>query len=115
MKKSLFAAAALFLATSGIAYANPVPAQITSETTKMLTDEDGNMIREVIREKRIAPVQDTQFDVKVGVEVPTTIQLNPLPETIHIKEPASYSYVVVGEKPVIVERKTRRVVHIYYI
>jgi hypothetical protein len=58
-------------------------------------------------------VQDTQLNLQVGAEVPATVQLNPLPETIHIKEPARYSYVVVGEKPVIVERKSRRVIHIY--
>jgi cystathionine beta-lyase/cystathionine gamma-synthase len=35
----------------------------------------------------------------------------PLPETIKVTEPTRYSYVIINDHPVVVEKTTRRVVH----
>jgi hypothetical protein len=45
------------------------------------------------------------------MELPSTVQLYPLPETMQIQEPQRYSYTIINNEPVVVERTTRRVVH----
>ncbi|MEI9985229.1 MAG: DUF1236 domain-containing protein [Aliidongia sp.] len=42
---------------------------------------------------------------------PITVTLYPLPETMKIPDPDRYSYSIVNEHPVVVERTTRKVVH----
>ena len=48
---------------------------------------------------------------QVGMELPSSVQVYPLPETMQVQEPQRYSYTIINNEPVVVERTTRRVVH----
>ncbi len=107
MKKSLISAMiAAALLSSGAVFA----AAVTTTTTTW-TDEQSNIIREHSTIKHYSSVTDPKLETRIGVELPQTVTLYDLPETIKIQEPARYSYVIINDHPVVVERSTRRVIH----
>jgi hypothetical protein len=86
-------------------------ADVTTTETTTWTNEQGAMIREHSTVKHYSNVTDPQVEAKVGVELPQTVTVYPLPETIKVREPDRYSYVIINDHPVVVEKQTRRVVH----
>ena len=108
MKRSLLSMVAGAMLVSGSVFA----ADTTTKTTTTFTNEQGTMIREYSTTKRYNSISDPRFEAKVGVELPTTVTtLYPLPETIKVTEPDRYRYVIINDRPIVVERSTRRVIH----
>ena len=116
MKKQLLSVFAAGLLTIGAAAA-PVlaapasAAEVTTRTTTTFTNEQGDMVRQYSVTKHYQPVTDTNIEAKVGVELPQSVTVYPLPETVKVTEPDRYSYVILNDHPVVVERKTRRIIH----
>jgi archaellum component FlaG (FlaF/FlaG flagellin family) len=107
MNKSHLAVAAVAVLLSGSAFA----AELTTTTTSTWTNEQGAMIREQSVVKHYNNVSDPKIETTIGTEVPTTVTMYALPETIKVPEPERYSYVIVNDHPVIVEKRTRRIIH----
>lgn len=103
---SIVTASAL-LAGAGLASAQTA----TSSTTTTWTNDEGTTIREYSTEKKYNSVDDATMKPTVGMEVPSTVTLYPLPETMKVENPDQYSYVIINNHPVVVERTTRKVVH----
>jgi hypothetical protein len=108
MKKSLLSALTAVALLSGASIA---AAETTTTRTTTWTDEQGTVIREYSTTKRYAPFNDPKLEANVGVELPSNVTLYALPETIKIQEPERYSYVIINDRPVVVEKSTRRVIH----
>jgi hypothetical protein len=108
MRRSLLSivAAAALLVLAGAA-----SAQTATGTTTTGTTGQGTAIREYSTTKHYESYSDPAFQSDVGIAVPDSMTLHPLPERIQIAEPERYSYTIVNDRPVIVERGTRRVVH----
>ncbi len=107
MKKSLLTAvAAAMIASSGTV----VLAQTSTTTTTTWTNDQGTVFREYSTTKKYDPITDPKIEVRVGAELPQTVTVYDLPPTIKVPEPTRYSYSIVNEHPVVVERTTRRIV-----
>jgi hypothetical protein len=109
MRRSLLSivAASALLTGAGLASAQTT----TTTTTQTWTTDQGQVIREYSTTKNYQSFSEPGLQPQVGMELPTTVQLYPLPETIQIQEPQRYSYTIINNAPVVVERTTRRVVH----
>lgn len=109
MKRSMLSAiaAGVMLSSAGAF------AAASTTTTTTWTDEYGNIIREHSTTKLHEPIIDPKLDVTVGTALPNTIAVYPLPETIRVPQPERYSYVIINDDPVVVEKDTRRVVHVW--
>lgn len=108
MKRSTIGVAAIALLFSGAALADT-----TTKTTVTFTNQDGAMIREQSVTKHYSSLNDPKIIVREGVEVPANATLYPLPDTVRVEEPARYSYVIINDKPIVVERTSRRVVRVF--
>ena len=108
MKKSMLSivTAAVLLASTQLA-----SAQMSTTSTTTWTTDQGAVIREYSTSKKYAPFQDPGFSPNVGIELPGTVTLYPLPETIRVPNAESYSYSIINDRPVVVDRTTRRVIH----
>ncbi len=89
--------------------------QPSSETTGSvnLTTEQRTEIRQVITETKAEPVGDVNFEINVGVAVPRSIELQPLPPRIVRIVPRyeHYEYFVLADgRIVIVEPDTLEIV-----
>ena len=60
---------------------------------------------------RYQSFSEPSLQPQVGMELPSSVQVYPLPETMQVQEPQRYSYTIINNAPVVVERTTRRVVH----
>jgi len=107
MRKSLFSTVAASVLLAGVQLAS---AQTTTTTTTWSTDQ-GAVIREYSTSKKYSSISDPSLKPDVGVALPSTVTLYPLPETIKVPEPDHYSYTIINDRPVVVERTTRKVVH----
>jgi Protein of unknown function (DUF1236) len=107
MRRSLFSIVTASALLAGVQVAS---AQTTTTTTTWSNDQ-GTVIREYSTHEKFDSVNDPSFRPSVGVEVPGTVVLHPLPETMKIQDPERYSYTIINDRPVVVERTTRKVVH----
>lgn len=110
MKRTLLSAVAAAVLISGSALAQSAT---TTTTTSTWTDEYGNMIRQESVTKKFDPIVDPKIEARVGATLPQTITVHPLPSTIRVEQPDRYAYVIVNDDPVIVEKSSRRVIHVY--
>jgi hypothetical protein len=90
-------------------------AETTTRTTTTWTDEQGNLIREHSTVKHYSSFNDPKLEVRVGAALPETVTLYALPETIKVPDATQYSYVIINDKPVLVEKTTRKVIHTWEI
>ncbi len=97
---------ALFAAGAGLA-----SAQTTTTTTTTWSNDQGSVIREYSTTNKYSPIVDPTLKTDVGTTLPGTVTLYPLPDTIKVAEPDRYSYTIINQQPVVVERTTRKVVH----
>ncbi len=69
--------------------------QPSDETTASInvTAEQKTEIKQVITETKVEPVRDIDVDISVGVEVPRTVEVHPLPPRIVEVVPAYKGYV----------------------
>jgi hypothetical protein len=108
MRRSLFSivTASVLLAGAGLA-----TAETTTTTTTTWSNDQGTTIREYSTSKNYSSISDPALQANVGVELPSSVTLYPLPEAMKVPEPQRYSYTIINDHPVVVETTTRRVVH----
>lgn len=99
------AAASMLLTGIGLASAQ------TTTTTTTWTNEHGTTIRRDSTTNKYTSFKDPALKPTVGVVLPGAVTLYALPGTITIPSRENYSYAIVNDRPVVVERSTRRVVH----
>jgi hypothetical protein len=109
MRKSLFSivTASVFLAAVGLASAQTT----TTSTTTTWTNDQGPMIQQYSTTKHYSSFSDPNLQPNVGIALPGAVTLYPLPETMKVPDADSYSYAIINDRPVVVERTTRKVVH----
>jgi hypothetical protein len=81
----------------------------TSSTT--FSAEHGGVIRQDSTTHKYKSYSDPSFQARVGVELPNSAGLYPLPNTVKVPSAERYSYSIVNDRPVVVERSSRKVVH----
>jgi ABC-type glycerol-3-phosphate transport system substrate-binding protein len=108
MRKSLFsiAAAALLVASAGMAHA-----QSSTTTTTTWSNDEGPGLREYSTTRHYDTYQEPSWHAEVGAELPGNATMYPLPDTMHVPSADRYSYSIINNQPVVVERTTRKVVH----
>ena len=108
MRKSMLSivTASMLLAGAGMALA-----QTTSVTT--WTNEQGMMMREYSTTNKYISVTDPAMKPTVGMEVPGTITLYPLPDTMKVSQADRYRYTMVNNSPIVVDSVTRKVVYMW--
>jgi hypothetical protein len=96
-----------------LACAGAASAQTSSTTTTTTTwnPDEGQQLTQYWTTNKYTAVTAPGIQPQVGTELPTSVTVYPLPETINIPNREEYSYSVVNNEPVVVERSTRRVVH----
>ena len=107
MRKTVFS---VMVAAALLAGSSLVNAQTTTSTTTWTTDQ-GTTIREYSATQKYNSFMDPNLKPNVGVALPETITLYPLPDTLKVQAPERYSYGMINNQPVIVERTTRKVIH----
>ncbi len=108
MSKSLFAIVTASVLVSGAGLAG---AQTTTTTTTTWTADQGAAITQYSTTQHYQSFSDP--GVTVGTVLPQTVTVYPLPPTVSVPSPESYSYTIVNNQPVVVERTTRQVVHVW--
>lgn len=108
MNKSLLSlvAASAILIASGL-----VSAQSTTNTTTTWTTDQGTTIREYSTTQKYNSFNDPTLKPSIGVVIPGTVTVYPLPETLKVPSADTYSYGIINNQPVVIERTTRKVVH----
>lgn len=108
MRKSLLSivAASALLAGTGLAAAQTT----TTTTTQTWSTDQGNVIRQYSTTNHYQTFTETT-PPQIGAEVPSNVTLYPLPPDVHVANPGDYSYTIINNQPMVVERTTRRVVH----
>src|SRR5471030_1532062 len=109
MRRSLLSivAASALLAGVGLASAQTTT---TTNTTTWTTDQ-GTAIREYSTTKKYSSFSDPSLKPSVGTALPGTVTLYPLPDTMKVPSSDTYSYGIVNDHPIVVERTTRKVIH----
>jgi hypothetical protein len=108
MRKPLLsiAAASVLMAGVGLAYG-----QSTTTTTTTWNDDEGTMLRQYSTTRHYNSVEVPSWQPSVGAELPSSVTVYPLPETMRVPAPQRYAYGMVNNNPVVVDKTTRRVVH----
>jgi hypothetical protein len=109
MRRSLFSivTASVLLAGAGLASAQTS----TTTTTSTWTNDQGAAITSYSTSQKYNSFNDPSFKANIGVELPGTVTLYPLPDTVKVPDADHYSYSIINDHPVVVERTTRKVVH----
>lgn len=107
MRKSLLSAT---VATALLASASLASAQTTT-TTQTWTNDQGTTFREYSTTKKYTGFNDPAMRPTIGMALPDTVTIYPLPDTMKVETPDRYSYGMINNNPVVVERTTRKVVH----
>ena len=110
MKKTLLSTVAALTLAAGIGVAS---AQTTTSTTTTWTDAYGTTMREYSTTQKYKSVDDPSIHVQIGQALPSTVTVHPLPETIVVPKRESYSYSIINNQPVVVERDSRKVIHVW--
>ena len=78
------------------------------------TPEHGAMLRQHASSQRFAPVHDAGIHAQVGATIPSSVELHPLPDALVGQLPGArqYRYTVIGNRPVVVDPGSHRVVHV---
>ena len=106
MKRISILSAAILLGSVGLA-----SAETTTSSTTTWTNDQGTAIREYSTTKHYNSFSDPSFHANVGTALPQGASLYPLPESMNVPHSETYSYSIVNNHPVVVERSTRKVVH----
>jgi len=107
MRKSILS---LAVATTLLAGAGVATAQTTTTTT--WSNDHGTVIREYSTTQKYTPFSDPSVKVTVGTVLPGTVTVAPLPPTIVVPQRETYSYAIVNNQPVVVDRG-RKVIHVW--
>ena len=108
MKNSLLSIAAASVLFAGVGLAS---AQTTTTTTTEWTTDQGKTFTEYSTSKKYSSFMDPKLKPVVGMELPGTVTLYPLPDTMKVPSGDRYRYGMINDHPVVVESTTRKVVH----
>jgi len=109
MRRSLLSVVAVsaLLASVGLAAAQTT----TTQTTTTWSNDQGTAFTNYSTSKKYKSFTDPALTPSVGMALPGTVTVYPLPDTVTVTAPDTYSYGIVNDHPVVVERSTRKVVH----
>jgi hypothetical protein len=107
MKKSALSlfAGSMLLASAGLASAQ------TTTTTTTWTNDQGAAITAYSTTQKYMSFNDPALKPAVGMALPSSVAIYPLPGTVTVTTPERYSYGIVNGHNVVVDRSTRQVVH----
>jgi hypothetical protein len=108
MRKPLLSVATAFVLLAGVGLAY---GQSTTTTTTTWSNGDGTVIRNDSTTRHYQSFSDPSWHASVGSELPPNATVYPLPGTIQVPSSQQYSYSIINNEPVVVERTTRRVIH----
>ncbi len=81
---------------------------VASAQDVVIAPEQETVIREYVRSKPIASIDLPGVELNIGSTVPETVELH------RIEKPdVAYSYTVVGDRTVIVDPGTRKIIKVY--
>ena len=107
MRKTLFS---IVTASALVAGAGLASAQTTTTTTQWTPDQR-TAITQYSTTQHYTSYNDPQYEPCVGKEMPVTATIYPLPDTVKVERPERYSYGIVNDQPVVVDRNSRQVIH----
>lgn len=108
MNKSLFSIAAASLLVAGSVVAT---AETTTTTTSSWSNDMAPAFTQYSTTRHYSSINDPSLNPTVGTPLPQSVTVYPLPDTMHVPSADNYSYSIINNHPVVVERTTRRVVH----
>jgi hypothetical protein len=111
MKRLALSIVTASVVLTGVGMASAQTTITTTTSSSSWTTDQGAVIREYSTNKQYTPFVDPSLQPNIGMVLPGTVTLYALPETISIPEPDRYSYSIVNNHPVIVERSSRRIIH----
>jgi hypothetical protein len=85
--------------------------QSTTTTTTTWTNDDGTVMRQDSTTRHLSSYDDPRLRPDVGVELPGNVTVYPLPQAVPVPSAERYSYGIINNNPVVIDRTTRRVVH----
>ena len=106
MKKTFLSLVAVSMLIGGAAMAQTS----STTTTTTWTNDQGTAIREYSTTQKYNSYNDPALRPQVGVVVPDKVTVYPLASTVTVTQPDTYSYSIINNNPVVVERTTRKVV-----
>jgi hypothetical protein len=112
MSKKLWIAVAAVagLASPALAQTSTTTTTRTTETTTILQPEQRTRVREYVTTNRGSSVNlPAGVTVSVGSTLPQAVELRSFPSEVGVRE---YRYVVVGDRTVLVDPQTRRIVQV---
>ncbi len=112
MNKFSIAAVAI-LASLAAAPASFAQTATTTTTTTTWTDDQGAQLNQSWTTQKYTAVTVPNMQPSVGMVVPDSVTFYPVPETVMIPNRENYEYSVINSRPVVVERTTRKVVHVW--
>lgn len=109
MRNTLLAgiAAATLMATAAVAQST------TTTTTTTWSPDEGQTLTQSWTTGGYAAPATTVAVPATGAVLPQTITAYPLPQTVTVPDRENYQYTVIDNRPVVIERTTRRVVHVW--
>ncbi len=108
MNKTLFSIAAASVLMAGVGVAS---ADNTTTTTTTWSNDMGPAFTQYSTTRHYSSVNDPSLNPAVGAPLPQSVTVYPIPDTMHVPSAEQYSYSIVNNHPVVVERTTRKVVH----
>lgn len=115
--KRLITAATLTLALSGAAFAQTATTTTTTApaagttgavSTTITTEQQSKIKAFVMKEKTKSVAAPAGFTVAAGATLPATVEVKTFPADVGVK----HSYTVIGDRTVLVEPGTRKIVQV---
>lgn len=110
MKVSFLSAVAAALILAGVGV-SAQPSNVAS--VPPWTKEQGVAIRAYSETQRDVPFFDPNLKLEEGVELPQNATLHLIPNTLKVGSPDLHAYSIVKDRAVLVDRATRKVIHIW--
>ena len=86
-------------------------AQTATTATTQWTPAQGAQITKYSTTQQYQSFRDPALTPTIGMVLPETVTVYPLPTTVVAPTPGSYSYSIINNQPVVVDTTTRKVVH----
>lgn len=102
--------AAAFALIAGPALAQSVTETKTVTTTTIAPAQETEMHDYIVHEHPVAIAPPAGFTVTNGAVVPQSVELNTFPAERHW----SYDYATIGDQTVLVDPRTREVIHVFH-
>jgi len=88
-------------------------AQTQTSTTTTWTNDQGSAIQAYSTTQKYPVITDTTMNPDVGFVLPGTVTVYPLPADMKVQDADNYDYTIVNNHPIVIDRTTRKVVHIW--